>query len=126
MVYVVLASYNNEQSDMLHKLYANTALQKAPLHLYVFLSLKSTLSNQCFSDLLKCFVTKELMRWSGIEGIYGPTLRQSPIFAPGSTLGKKIGVTEKSQKDAEKFDNPGDARWDRLHKRIIEHVSDTV
>lgn len=105
MVYVVLASYNNEQSDMLHKLYANTALQKAPLHF----------------DLLKCFVTKELMRWSGIEGIYGPTLRQSPIFAPGSTLGKKIGVTEKSQKDAEKFDNPGDARWDQLHKRIIEH-----
>ncbi|WVO19180.1 uncharacterized protein IAS62_000458 [Cryptococcus decagattii] len=106
MIYVVLASYNNEQSDMLHKLYANTALQKAPLHF----------------DLLKCFVTKELMRWSGIEGIYGPTLRQSPIFAPRSTLGKKIGTTEKSQKDVEKnFDNPGDARWDQLHKRIIEH-----
>lgn len=67
------------------------------------------------------------MRWSGIEGIYGSTLRQSPIFAPRSTLGKKIGTTEKSQKDVEKnFDNPGDARWDQLHKRIIEHVSDSI
>lgn len=67
------------------------------------------------------------MRWSGIEGIYGPTLRQSPVFALGSTLGKKIGTTEKSHKDVEKnFDNPGDARWDQLHMRIIEHVSDSV
>lgn len=32
IIYVVLAAYNNEQSDMLHKLYANSALQKAPTH----------------------------------------------------------------------------------------------
>ncbi|ODN77543.1 hypothetical protein L202_04715 [Cryptococcus amylolentus CBS 6039] len=105
IIYVVLASYNNEQSDMIHKLYANAALQKAPLHF----------------DLLKCFVTKELMRWKGIEDIYGTTLRQSPIFAPGSTLGKKIGVTEKAKKTTEEFENPGDKRWEELHKRVVEH-----
>jgi 26S proteasome regulatory subunit N5 len=32
MIYVILAPYNNEQSDMLHKLYADQALQRAPVH----------------------------------------------------------------------------------------------
>jgi 26S proteasome regulatory subunit N5 len=32
ITYVVLAAYTNEQSDMLHKLYSNPALQKAPVH----------------------------------------------------------------------------------------------
>jgi hypothetical protein len=32
IIFVVLASYNNEQSDMLHKLYSNPSLQKAPVH----------------------------------------------------------------------------------------------
>jgi 26S proteasome regulatory subunit N5 len=32
MVYVILAPYNNEQSDMLHKLYADSALAKAPVY----------------------------------------------------------------------------------------------
>ncbi|WVF69209.1 hypothetical protein IAT40_003985 [Kwoniella sp. CBS 6097] len=104
MVYVVLAPYNNEQSDMLHKLYADPALQKAPQHF----------------DLVKCFVTKELMRWSGIESLYGPTLRQSPIFASGSKLGKKTGLNAEGRK-AEEIENPGDVRWEELHKRVTEH-----
>jgi 26S proteasome regulatory subunit N5 len=32
MTYVVLAPYNNEQSDMLHKLFADSALQKSPVY----------------------------------------------------------------------------------------------
>nr|XP_019045606.1 26S proteasome regulatory subunit N5 [Kwoniella bestiolae CBS 10118]OCF24536.1 26S proteasome regulatory subunit N5 [Kwoniella bestiolae CBS 10118] len=104
MIYVVLAPYNNEQSDMLHKLYADPALQKAPQHF----------------DLVKCFVTKELMRWSGIDQLYGPTLRQSPIFASGSTLGKKTGIKAEGKK-AEEIDNPGQVRWEELHKRVTEH-----
>ncbi|WVR06317.1 hypothetical protein IAU60_003347 [Kwoniella sp. DSM 27419] len=104
MIYVVLAPYNNEQSDMLHKLYENPALQKAPQHF----------------DLVKCFVTKELMRWSGIEGLYGPTLRQSPIFASGSKLGKKTGANAEGKK-SEEIENPGDVRWEELHKRVTEH-----
>ncbi|RSH89355.1 hypothetical protein EHS25_002467 [Saitozyma podzolica] len=104
MIFVVLAPYNNEQSDMLHKLYANSELQKAPVH----------------HDLLKCFITKELMRWPGIESLYGPTLRQSPVFAPGSTLGKKTGARAEEKKP-EELANPGEARWEELHKRVIEH-----
>jgi 26S proteasome regulatory subunit N5 len=75
-----------------------------------------------FSDLLKCFVTKELMRWPGIEEMYGPTLRQSPVFASSSELGKKTG-TKTEGKKPEEIENPGEWRWEQLHKRVVEHVS---
>lgn len=104
-MYVVLAAYSNEQSDMLHKLYANTELQKAPLHY----------------ELLKCFVTKELMRWPGIETLYGPTLRQSPVFAPDSTLGAKSGKSSSYGTEDKTPSPPGIARWEALHKRVVEH-----
>ena len=47
-------------------------------------------------NLLKCFTTPELMRWPGIEALYGPLLRATPTFAPGTD---------------------GDYRWEELHKR---------
>jgi 26S proteasome regulatory subunit N5 len=78
--YVVLASHNNEQSDMLHHLFADPALVKLELHY----------------NLVKCFVTRELMRWPGIETLYGPSLRTTPVFI-------------------------SDKRWEDLHTRVIEH-----
>ncbi|KAF8632947.1 hypothetical protein AX15_001553 [Amanita polypyramis BW_CC] len=78
--YVVLAPHNNEQSDMLHHLFADPALARLELH----------------HNLAKCFVTRELMRWPGIETIYGEFLRQTPVFSQ-------------------------DKRWDDLHTRVIEH-----
>lgn len=51
-------------------------------------------------NLLKCFTTPELMRWPGIEALYGPLLRATPTFAPGTD---------------------GDYRWEELHKRVVEH-----
>jgi 26S proteasome regulatory subunit N5 len=39
-------------------------------------------------------------------------------------LGKKTGSKAEGKK-AEELENPGDARWEELHKRVIEHVSDT-
>jgi 26S proteasome regulatory subunit N5 len=62
------------------------------------------------------------MRWPGIESLYGPTLRQTPVFAPDSALGIKSG----SKSEGRSSDNtvrPGDARWEDLHKRVVEHVS---
>ncbi|KAG5647556.1 hypothetical protein DXG03_008909 [Asterophora parasitica] len=78
--YVVLAPHNNEQSDMLHHLFADPVLNKLELHY----------------NLVKCFTTRELMRWPGIETIYGEFLRETPVF--------------KSEK-----------RWEDLHTRVIEH-----
>ncbi|KAG7098977.1 hypothetical protein E1B28_000864 [Marasmius oreades] len=78
--YVVLASHDNEQSDMLHRLFVDPALEKLQLHY----------------NLVKCFTTRELMRWPGIVEIYGEFLRKTPVFS-----------LEK--------------RWEDLHTRIIEH-----
>ncbi|KAJ8083731.1 proteasome regulatory particle subunit [Marasmius tenuissimus] len=78
--YVVLAPHDNEQSDMLHRLFIDPALEKLQLHY----------------NLVKCFTTRELMRWPGIVQLYGEFLRQTPVF----TIEK---------------------RWEDLHTRIIEH-----
>ncbi|KJA25803.1 hypothetical protein HYPSUDRAFT_134159 [Hypholoma sublateritium FD-334 SS-4] len=78
--YIVLAPHNNEQADMLQHLYVDPALAKLQLHL----------------ALVKCFVTTELMRWPGIEALYGGFLRKTPVFSQ-------------------------DKRWEDLHTRIVEH-----
>ncbi|KAH7885964.1 hypothetical protein F5I97DRAFT_1183425 [Phlebopus sp. FC_14] len=78
--YVVLAPHDNEQSDMLHHWFVNPALEKLELHY----------------NLVKSFVTRELMRWPGIESIYGPFLRTTPVFSVAK-------------------------QWEDLHTRVIEH-----
>ncbi|KAL9716549.1 proteasome regulatory particle subunit [Leucoagaricus gongylophorus] len=78
--YIVLAPYNNEQSDMLHHLYIDPALVRLELHY----------------NLVKCFVTKELMRWPGIQSIYGDFLRKTHVF--------KV-----------------EEQWEDLHDRVVEH-----
>ncbi|KAA1468067.1 PCI-domain-containing protein [Dentipellis sp. KUC8613] len=78
--YVVLAPHDNEQSDMMHRLFRDPALKKMDLHY----------------NLLKSFTTEELMRWPGIEEVYGPFLRKSPVFED-------------------------DKHWEDLHNRVIEH-----
>lgn len=52
------------------------------------------------SELIKCFVTNELMRWPKIEEIYGSTLKETSIFSS---------------------DEAGQKQWNELHNRVIEH-----
>ena len=58
-------------------------------------------------DLLKCFTTAELMRWSHVKEVYESDLKKEPtatgVFEPGS--------------------DAGDKRWEDLRKRVVEHVS---
>ena len=67
----------------------------------------SLIYNTCYidrsisSNLLKCFVTRELMRWPGIEAMYGTFLRKTPVFESNK-------------------------RWEDLHTRVIEHVRNFV
>ena len=51
-------------------------------------------------NLLKCFVTKEIMRWPGIETFYGEALHGTDVFSDATP-----------------------DRWEDLHTRVIEHVS---
>ena len=51
-------------------------------------------------DLLKLFGKKEIMRWTGIQSLYGSALRGTDVFG-------------KQNED----------HWKDLHVRIIEHVS---
>ncbi|KAG6832519.1 hypothetical protein H0H92_000148 [Tricholoma furcatifolium] len=78
--YIVLAPHNNEQSDMLHHLFVDPALVRLELHY----------------NFVKCFTTRELMRWPGIESIYGEFLRTTSVFR-------------------------NEKQWEDLHTRIIEH-----
>lgn len=55
----------------------------------------------CCSALVKCFTTPELMRWPGIEQIYGPHLKKTSVFSSNKL-------------------------WEDLHTRVIEHVGEHV
>lgn len=85
IMYLVLSPYDNEQSDLMARVEAGEGLDAVPE----------------YRSLLKCFTTPELMRWPGIESLYGPLLRGTPVFAKGNA-------------DAEH-------RWEQLHARVVEH-----
>ncbi|POW19845.1 hypothetical protein PSHT_04212 [Puccinia striiformis] len=91
--FVILAPYDNEQRrDELKKI-------------------------EAVYDLVKCFTTPELMRWPGIQELYGPVLRKSKVFG-----GKGIqGLEGDIEEDVEVDGNPGEVRWQELHKRVVEH-----
>ncbi|KAI0066480.1 PCI-domain-containing protein [Artomyces pyxidatus] len=78
--YVALAPHDNEQSDMMHRLYVDPALEKLEVQ----------------HNLIKSFITEELMRWPGIESVFGPFLRTTEVFQ-------------------------NDKHWEDLHTRVIEH-----
>ncbi|KAI8983468.1 PCI domain-containing protein [Pilobolus umbonatus] len=73
VLFIILSPYDNEQSDLLHRLYEDPKLALIPQ----------------YKELTKCFVTSELMRWSQIEQTYGPLLSQSPAFNKKSEEGKE-------------------------------------
>jgi len=89
---IVLAPFDNEQSDLIHRIKAEKALEDIPL----------------YSELLKLFTTSEIMRWQHLVGTYETILRagekdkeSTPMFIPKTTL--------------------GDARWADLKHRVVEH-----
>ncbi|KAJ3194005.1 26S proteasome non-ATPase regulatory subunit 12 [Irineochytrium annulatum] len=64
ILYVVLAPYDNEQSDLIHRIYEDPNISKQGL----------------FKEFAKCFITNELVRWPKIEEIYGAALKSTPAF----------------------------------------------
>ncbi|KAJ9476582.1 26S proteasome regulatory subunit RPN5 [Pseudozyma hubeiensis] len=96
VVFLALAKFDNEQSDLMARVEAEEGLEEVPEH----------------RNLLKCFTTPELMRWPGIEELYGPLLKSSPTFS------SKASATPSSSTTPVK---DGPHRWEQLHKRVVEH-----
>ncbi|KDE09163.1 hypothetical protein MVLG_00876 [Microbotryum lychnidis-dioicae p1A1 Lamole] len=97
--FVILAPYDNEQSDLLARVFKDEKLVKV---------------TESY-DLMKCFTAPELMRWPGIEGLYGASLRQTKVFGPTGVAGVAGDIEEDSKH------SQGDKRYEVLHDRIIEH-----
>lgn len=70
--FIILAPYDNEQSDLIHRIALDPRLSKLPVH----------------QDLIKCFTANELMRWPKVEEIYGPLLKQTDVFDIKTPEGK--------------------------------------
>jgi 26S proteasome regulatory subunit N5 len=84
VLYVILSPFDNEQSDLLHRLYQDPKLAHLPQ----------------YQEIVKCFVTSELMRWSEIETTFGQLLNATTAF-------------DKSEQ--------GQKRLKELHSRVVEH-----
>ncbi|KAK9365909.1 PCI domain-containing protein [Lipomyces kononenkoae] len=71
--FVILAPFDNEQSDLIHRVESDTRLQLLPVE----------------SELIKCFTRDELMRWPRIDEIYGAQLRKVALFDVSNPKGEK-------------------------------------
>jgi len=97
--FVILAPHDNEQSDLLERISREENLPEI---------------QNCY-NLVQCFTTPELMRWPGIQELYGPLLRSTKVF--GTT--KTVGVVGDIDEDVQ--EGEGEVRWEELHTRVIEH-----
>ncbi|KAK9464385.1 hypothetical protein V1512DRAFT_278440 [Lipomyces arxii] len=71
--FIILAPYDNEQSDLIHRIEADPKLQLLPVE----------------AELLKRFTLIELMRWPRIDEIFGADLRKTAVFDVSDPKGEK-------------------------------------
>lgn len=86
-LYCILAPYDNEQQDMMLKLDKLKQLDETPM----------------YKELLRLFLSNELIDFAAIENLYGKELLSFDIFDQTTAHGKKC--------------------WTELKNRVIEHVS---
>lgn len=92
VLYLVLAPYDNEQSDLTHRVLDDKLLNEIPT----------------YKDLLNLFINSELIRWTALCGTFEKELKQgtpkltsTDVFTPATEL--------------------GDKRWVDLKNRVVEH-----
>jgi 26S proteasome regulatory subunit N5 len=91
--FIILAPHDNEQSDLLHRIKADTRY--------------ANLTEE--SQLLRLFTLHELMRWPVVSAQFAPYLTQADVFS------------ETEQDATRKGDAKALQRWQDLRKRVIEH-----
>ncbi|KAJ3373347.1 26S proteasome non-ATPase regulatory subunit 12 [Allomyces arbusculus] len=73
VIFIVLAPYDNEQSDLIHRIAQDDNLNQIPV----------------LKEFLKLFMTPELMRWPKVAEAYGPLLQATYVFAQDNEDGKR-------------------------------------
>jgi 26S proteasome regulatory subunit N5 len=91
VIYVLLAPHNNEQSDLLHRLYEEKKLQQIPV----------------YKNLMECFRRRELLNWKEFQEMYTAILRE--------------GTPEEPCTGVFSPDEQGNQHWNDFHKKLIEH-----
>ncbi|KAJ8036924.1 26S proteasome non-ATPase regulatory subunit 12 [Holothuria leucospilota] len=91
VLYLILAPFDNEQSDLIHRVSLEKQLEDIPI----------------YRDLLKNFTTSELMRWQQVCHIYEKELK---VGSEGNPATGVFADTEQGQK-----------RWSDLKNRVVEH-----
>uniref|UniRef100_A0A8C8F0A6 26S proteasome non-ATPase regulatory subunit 12 n=1 Tax=Oncorhynchus tshawytscha TaxID=74940 RepID=A0A8C8F0A6_ONCTS len=91
VLYVILSPYDNEQSDLVHRINEDKKLEEIPK----------------YKDLLKQFTTMELMRWASLVEDYGKELREGSPDSPAT--------------DVFNCSEEGEKRWKDLKNRVVEH-----
>lgn len=95
VVYIILAPFDNEQNDLIHRIKDEKALQEIPKYL----------------EMIKMFTNRELINWKGCEPYIQQLLR--------------TGGPELETQPTNAFDltEAGNKRWNDLKNRVVEHVS---
>ncbi|KAF2674890.1 hypothetical protein BT63DRAFT_395423 [Microthyrium microscopicum] len=91
--FIILAPYDNEQSDLLHRIKADSRYSNLPRE----------------AQLLRLFTLHELMRWPMVRDTFAPYLCTTDVFAKDET-------DAAAKRDAKSY-----TRWEDLRKRVIEH-----
>lgn len=86
-LYCILAPHDNEQQDMMLKLSKSKMLDETPV----------------YCDLLRLFLSKELINFQALLDQYGKELLGFEVFSQETAHGKKC--------------------WSELNTRAVEHVS---
>ncbi|KAL8566124.1 26S proteasome non-ATPase regulatory subunit 12 [Nucella lapillus] len=92
VLYLVLAPYDNEQSDLIHRVKEDKTLEQIPK----------------YRDMLKCFTTPELIQWKMLCQNFETELKT------GSAANPPTHVFNPKQENGVK-------RWSDLKIRVVEH-----
>ncbi|VEN57677.1 unnamed protein product, partial [Callosobruchus maculatus] len=65
VLYLILATHDNEQVDLTHRVLQDKVLEEIPM----------------YKKLLKLFTTPELIKWSGLCELYEKELKSTPVFS---------------------------------------------
>ncbi|OTF80478.1 26S proteasome non-ATPase regulatory subunit 12-like protein [Euroglyphus maynei] len=95
VVYIILAPYNNEQSDRINRLKLEKPMNELPNYL----------------EILKLFTTWELIRWQTWEASVSQLLRS----------GNKSNDLEAEPTGVFPFTDAGNKKWNVLKNRVVEH-----